>query len=461
MLLRVTHARAAIPGSTEALVRRVAFRKAGLAPWDTRVEQAWLYALARAAKATQTDVNHTVLVLNHHHTTVTASDEPIRNFLGRLHHPMSCVMNRLLEQRGFDAFDTFWDSRQPHRMRLLDAAAQMSQLIYHQVQLVAAGMVDKPEDMPGWTFSWDLWRPGRFVRCRRPDVYFDPRFAPDQVDLRFVPPPLLLELFQGDVEKLIYWMKQLEQEAVRELRRRRRKEGRRVKGADYARRIHPWDEPRSRPNERGTTIPTFRLGARGIIGKEQRIRSCQEVKNWRHTNRACVTAWHEGERDVVFPYGTDKMRDSHNVQVAANPGVDALVYAPGPSLDDIRNRFGERRYSKLPVDARVVTEEVRRALQDEAPLFGEVSEALFHKQSAIRSQTSARPANATRSEVGKEEQVFSDDSVQNPTTRANKPVVVQTLHGPRRVSASHPPARIVVQRTRGRTGRRATDPPVD
>lgn len=61
--------------------------------------------------------------------------------------------------RGFDAKHFVWDGDRPHRMRLLDAEAMMAQLIYEHLQAVAAGLVDRPEDMPGFVFDWSMWRP--------------------------------------------------------------------------------------------------------------------------------------------------------------------------------------------------------------------------------------------------------------------------------------------------------------
>ena len=444
----------------------MSFRKAGLSPWDPRVEQTWLYTLAAASEHARVDVNHTALVINHHHTTVTTREVPIRYFLGRLHHPMSCAMNRLLQRRGFDAFGRFWDGRQPHRMRLIDAAAQMSQLVYQQVQLPAAGLVDKPEEMPGWTFSWDLWRRGRFVRCERPDVYFDPRYAKSHYDLKFVPPPRLLELFEGDVDKLIYWMKQMEKEALSELRRVRRRKRQRVKGADYVLRIHPWDEPRT-PNEprtlneprtpretRRETIPTFRIGARGLAGREMRIRCSKETRGFRSGSVESRKAWDAGDHEVLFPYGTDKIAERHGVRVAEEPGPDALVYAPGPSLEDIQRAYGPRRHSELSAHALEVANEVRDALREEAPLFADSSEASFNKRAVVlpkllpNATPSAAPVPAPANDT------------RTPPLAADQ-VVTQTLHGPRGVNVARPPKRIVVKRTRPKAGRRAADPPSD
>ena len=124
-------------------------RKAVLGHWDPRVQQGWLYNLASAANTLDIDVHFTTLVLNHHHTSVTAKLGNMSPFLQRLHQPMSCFVNTLLQQRSFDAMDFVWDGDRPHRMRLRDAEAMMTQLVYERVQTVAAGLVDRPEDMPG------------------------------------------------------------------------------------------------------------------------------------------------------------------------------------------------------------------------------------------------------------------------------------------------------------------------
>ena len=120
-----------------------------LGHWDPRVQQGWLYNLASAANTLDIDVHFTTLVLNHHHTSVTAKLGNMSPFLQRLHQPMSCFVNTLLQQRSFDAMDFVWDGDRPHRMRLRDAEAMMTQLVYERVQTVAAGLVDRPEDMPG------------------------------------------------------------------------------------------------------------------------------------------------------------------------------------------------------------------------------------------------------------------------------------------------------------------------
>lgn len=171
-------------------------RKAALGHWDPRVEQGWLYNLAGAATALDIDVHLTALVINHHHTSFGAKRGNVSAFLHRLHQPMSCFVNTLLQDRGFDAMDHVWDGDRPHRMRLLDAEAMITQFIYERVQAVAAGLVDRPEDMPGFVFDWSMWRPGCVVKVDAPeDVYFDLRYQPKTRELDFRAPAVLLALF--------------------------------------------------------------------------------------------------------------------------------------------------------------------------------------------------------------------------------------------------------------------------
>lgn len=84
-------------------------RKAVLGPWDPRVQQGWLYNLASVAADLDVDVHHTILNINHHHTFVSTKHGNMSAFLSRLHQPMSCFVNTLLQERGFDAMDHVWN----------------------------------------------------------------------------------------------------------------------------------------------------------------------------------------------------------------------------------------------------------------------------------------------------------------------------------------------------------------
>lgn len=422
-------------------------RKAALAPWDPRVQQGWLYNLASAAEVLGVEVHHTTLVLNHHHTTVTARFGNMSAFLHRLHHPMSCFLNTLLQKRGFDALDNVWEGRHPHRMRLLDAEAMMTSLIYERVQAVAAGLVDKPEDMPGFVFDWSMWRSGRVVKVDAPNLYFDLRFRPKTRELDFRPPAVLLALFDWNVERLIYWMRKLEAFAVRRILAARKWP---CRGACAVLKIHPFDEPRTRRETRGGTIPSFRIGARGMIARETRIVSSMETTCFREEHREASRDFRNGNRERVFPYGTDKMARLFGVRVESEPKPGAVLIAEGKSREALkRERQG---VGELSDEVRRVLENVKNAIDAEAPLFEEVSGAA----NFVRPRSTARVP------------VAYDDDDDDDAPQATDDVDVQTLRGRRKTPPGAPPRRIVVLRTRYPTrgpesmsGRRANDEPDD
>ena len=154
----MTAPRCIVAGATTAISRRTTLRKAFLSPWGPMVRQIWLYALADAQHETDVAVHHGICVVNHHHLTVTPTHANLPKFSQRLDRDISCALNTLLIERRYDAPRELFDGRQPHYMRLCDAQAQSSQLVYEHNNCVAAGLVQRPEHMPDYTFDFDLWK---------------------------------------------------------------------------------------------------------------------------------------------------------------------------------------------------------------------------------------------------------------------------------------------------------------
>ena len=130
-----------VAGATTAITRRTVLRKAFLAPWDPRVSEVLAYSLADAQRATGVAIHQFVPVVSHYHGDVTPRSDNLPEFLRRLNRDISCGLHTLLCQQRYDAPRELFDDRPTHRMRLLDAAAQASQLVYHYVNNVAAGLV--------------------------------------------------------------------------------------------------------------------------------------------------------------------------------------------------------------------------------------------------------------------------------------------------------------------------------
>lgn len=322
------------------------------------VDEIWLYALADAARMHDVALHGSTRMPNHHHTDVTPRQDNLPTFAQQLQRDVSCAIKTLLAHERYDVPQDIWDGRAPHYMRLLDPAAQASQLIYDHLNAPAAGLVARPEHMPGQQVDWSLWKSEGIV-IRRPPLYFAAD-RPSELLLSTEAPPLLMRAFGGDLDALIYHLRQLARDGLREIHRAQKK--RPPLGAQKLRRVHPYDEPRSLAEPRGDRVPTFRMGARGIIGKATHVRACAEVRKFREAYHACFSQRLDGD-DVAFPHGTYAMRVIHRAKVA-EPDPEALVTHPGPLLHEV---LEELEHSAPPsTEARnEMLQEVRSAWADQ------------------------------------------------------------------------------------------------
>ncbi len=352
-----------VSGATTALTRRAAFRKAFFAPWHPLVRDLWLYSLAWAQRETGVAVHHGVLVINHEHLTVTPSSNDLPAFTHRVHRDTSCALSTLLARERYDAPRELWDGREPHRMRLVDAAAQASHLVYEHVNCVAAGLVERPELMPGFVFDFGLWKTGS-IEVERPPIYFDDS-RPERLTLRVTPPPLLYRAFGGDIDKLVYHMEQLTKRALEALRARRTRP---VLGVKRIERMHPWSEPRTLRERGGERVPTFRVGARGIVGVEQEVRCAEETTCFRKRHETVRVARRDGDDSAAYPFGTYEKLVVYHAPVEREPPSDAILCRPGPLLDDVVAELERERVAREEIAARsqALCDEVASAFTDEA-----------------------------------------------------------------------------------------------
>ena len=444
-------------------------RKAVLGPWDPLVSYAWRYFLARAAQRHSVAVHHTMLAVNHHHTIVTPNRKNISCFLRDLHQPMSVLLNALLKKRGYDPMGQVFEARHTHRMRLLDPEAMVQHLMYQQMQNVAAGLVKRPEEMPGNAFSFDDWGSESMVMRHPMRILSDPSCegqrigATDEADERndirerFTAPPELIALFDGDRAKLRYSMVRQEREtlaAMHDVRRMRaRSEGRqraRYRGAEAVLRIHPYDEPRTPPEPHADIVPTFRVGASGEEGRRLRILAGQDIQAFRDANRECSIRWRKGERGVVFPYGTDLLERQFGATVAEEPPDNAIVTAPGLLPSEVAKRYPSRTNPTLSKHVVHVLDTSREELREELEHLPD------HVGSRYRRRRNAPDADGDAAEQHVDERPTGEQVRRNDIVR-------QSLASRRRTSVDAPPARIVVLRSREdvqATGeRRANAPP--
>ena len=436
-LWRMTAPRIIVSGATTAITRRTTLRKAFLAPWHPMVSDIWRYALADAQRHTGVEIHHALCVITHHHVTVTAEHDNLPDFTRRFHRDVSCGLNILLIQERYDAPRELFDGRPAHCMRLCDAGAQLTQLVYEQNNCVAAGLVQRPEQMPGAFFDFELWKTG-YLDVWRPPVFFD-ESRPAVIRMRITPPPLLMQAFDGDLDRLVYHIKRVSEHAGQQLRAARKRP---VFGARAVERLHPWSEPRSLRERGGERVPSFRIGACGIDGRLTSIAAAKETYEFRREHREKRLARKAGDFGARFPFGTFGMRVHHAAPIEAEPKATALVTKPGLSLAEVRTQLEAERTQQTRDEVQAesirLLEQARATLKDEAEELVADDEFSFDKTA---------PSSTPR----------ADD--------ANAPVVRHRF-SPRADSAStQAPRRIITLRDarRGRppgSTRHGVDPPV-
>ena len=431
----MTAPRIVVAGATMALTRRTVSRRAYLAPWHPLVEDIWLYALAYAAWKHDVAVHHGVLMVNHDHLTVTPRRANLPAFMQLFRRDVSCGLNALLEEEGYEPPGQVFDGRQAHAMRLLDAEAQMSHLVYERLNPVAAGLVARPEDMPGAVLDLGRWCGGA-LEVRRPPVYFG-RSRPEALPLPVEVTPLVYRQFGGDTRAAVYALEQLEKDGARAIRAARG--GRPVRGAEALRHIHPYDEPQTPREPRGQPVPTFRIGARGILGRTLHVQAAGEVKGWRKGYRGSLRDYREQvATPEPFPYGTYEMARFHHAPVADAPPPGALVCAPGPLLDDVKDELAQ-----LAAPQRDALRAARHHAQREvaAAFAHEASQLVAHAQAASAGDPGASlvPHVTCPPEAGAEPE-GGDEAEPAPDLAADEPEPPSRDGArPRRSNAAPPP----------------------
>ena len=267
--------------------------------------------------------------------------------------------------------------------------------------------------------------------------------------LEVTPPPLLYRAFGGDIDALVHHMKKAAESGIRSLRVARQGP---AYGARRMRRLHPWDEPRSLRETGGQRLPSFKIGAKGIVGRQVRIDASKETSGFRRNHEDSRLARLGGDFEAEFPYGTYEWgRRGAPVQAAPPPG--ALVSAPGPLLVDVQAELERDRDLRtgLRQQSRLIIDEVREAFAEEAQEVVEHAGMTLSEASVVRVSV----PNAADAEKGDEP---------GSGEHARPTVVVRHRFDRRIEQGAYAPRRVVVLRDRRRgrpatSGKHGDDPP--
>jgi REP element-mobilizing transposase RayT len=289
----MTVARQVVAGRTYLLTRRCTQRQFLLRP-EKSVEQIYLYCLGEAVARYELSLHGFVAMSNHQHLLVRDNLGNFPEFLAHLHKMIAKAMNRLRGRR-----ENFWATEQPNAVYLVEKQDRFDKLVYLLVNPVADHLVDRVSDWPGAS-SLGLNISGRTKTVRRPQGFFRTDGAmPEEVTLRVERP----EGYEADSDD--DWRAKLE-EAVRvneqSARDERMRTVRGVLGRKNVLRASPTDAP-------NTVEPQRHLRPHlACLDKARRIAELTALLAFRIARLAALTRFLRGEREVVFPEGTYRVR---------------------------------------------------------------------------------------------------------------------------------------------------------
>lgn len=289
----MTVARNVVPGRTYLISRRCTQRQLLLRP-DERVENIYLYCLGEAAGRYNITIHGFVAMSNHQHLVVRDNDGNFPEFLAHFHKMVAKAMN---VYRG--RWENFWASEQPNAVYLVAAEDRFAKLVYTLANPVLAHLVERVSDWPGAN-SFGLQIGGRTKTVPRPVEFFRPGGKmPDEVTLRVERPEGFEAL--SDAEWVAKLRAAVEAEE-RTARAARLAAGRGVVGRKEVLRADPTAIP-------ATLAPRRELRPHvACLDAKQRVIELAALRGFRRGRLAAMIRLMRGERDVVFPFGTYRVR---------------------------------------------------------------------------------------------------------------------------------------------------------
>lgn len=279
------------PGKSYLITRRCSQRQFLLTP-SPIVVQIFLYVLGFLAQKHGIVLHAFVMMSNHYHLVLTDVRGVLPKFTQDLNSLLARVLNALRGRR-----ENFWSSDKPSYVTLEAIEDILRKCAYVLTNPVASGLVRSRKEWPG-AISRVEQIDGEVLTIKKPRFFFGKSF-PEFVEIRLVPPPDLGELSAEEFQSDLLDLTEARQE---ELQEERAREGKGYLGRKKVLEQSAFDAPK---------------GAGGYSGEhtsiaaqddETRREAIERLKRFISEYRAALAEFRAGNRDVVFPAGTWKMR---------------------------------------------------------------------------------------------------------------------------------------------------------
>jgi len=267
------------------------------------VDQLLLYALALAAKGCGIEVHSFVFLSNHHHIVLTDVYGTLPFFCQIFHSLVARGLNCYHGRRGY-----FWDQGSYSAVQLETAGDVLDAIEYARLNPVQAELVERCCEWPGLISAPSELAGGRRLGIR-PKLFFSKRSkCPAEVELKLKFPKMFEKC--GWTEKVV--IQRLEERlALKEalIGERVKSAGRTFLGAEGVKAQSPFASPSSYEPQRQ------RNPSVAAKDKERRIAALERLVEFRRAYASCRERFRDGDRDVLFPWGTYGPKEVYGARV--------------------------------------------------------------------------------------------------------------------------------------------------
>ena len=282
-----------LPNTTYLLTHRCSERRFFLKP-SPEVDQAFLFCLLHAAAKYGVRLHAFVAMSNHFHMVVTDGDEvQLPDFMCWFNSQVARCLNA-----HYGRWENFWTPGPYSRQVLGDVEAVLEEIAYTIANPVLADLVKRPEDWPGViSLPGDI---GKVWTVDRPDWYFRQNgTVPESAEGSIHVPQGFEGLSSSNFTALVGERVEAKVDAAK---RNRESKNRKVLGPLRVLSQKWHDKPR-------TGTPRRKLNPR-VACKDIRLRKALLIalEFFRKEYRKARLRFRDGDRQVLFPFGTYWMR---------------------------------------------------------------------------------------------------------------------------------------------------------
>ena len=288
----MTLPRRIIEGKTYMVTRRCTQRTFLLAP-SRHVNHVFEYSMAYAAEKYDIALHAFVVMSNHFHMLLTDKYANLPKFMHSLDRTVAAAMNSK-----YGRWENFWAPGSYSMQELRTYKDVIYKLEYILLNPVRARLVQRPGHWPGLTSVNIGFGEKRTVK--RPDWFFNKKGKlPKEVTWRLVKPPMFRRTRCRDLDQEV---RERVERRAKELVKEVRAKGGKFLGKKKVLKIRPLSRPWTRERRRGLSP---RVSAKA---KEERLKALSDLYEFHRKYRKALKRWLSGDRKVVFPCGTYKMR---------------------------------------------------------------------------------------------------------------------------------------------------------